>query len=302
MSSSCAKAGRRPATIDALHCGTILDGRFWVESLVRTGATCAIYRATHLHLQCSIALKVPALRGKASFQRLLLQHFFEEARVNHLAAQLHPAVARTFDAGVSVTETGTPLAYSAMEWIDGDNIEALLSAVDPRVYRVSINIAELTLRPIAAALSKAHLAGITHGDLKPSNIMIATTDSRASTKLIDFSTPMVPNARGLMMRTPAYSAPEQWLRDVSSVGPATDVHGLALICFELLTGTRFFQTVTIGEAQRRCLDAEWRRRRIDEALLPSTIRPVIDRGLRIAPLERYRSIRAFWSDFRSRTP
>lgn len=99
---------------------------------------------------------------------------------------------------------------------------------------------------IGAALSYAHTHQVIHGDVRPGNILLDTTQNPVRSVLTDFGrmkelsvtllkkgdspghSPSVPEAHG-------YIAPEQW-EPQSPLIPATDVYGLAITLFEILAG------------------------------------------------------------------
>jgi serine/threonine-protein kinase len=151
-----------------------------------------------------------------------------------------------------------------MEWVDGYDLRQLLTrevydrsrdrldpahwqyvrdvvlADGPAQPRFKPGVAIQVLRDCLAALSALHREGITHGDLKPSNVMLKRT---GTAKLIDIGSAMdLRSAAGRRMWSPAYAAPE-----VLDGGPATsqsDLASLGYILVEMLAGRPPFDGLT----------------------------------------------------------
>ncbi|MBZ0103582.1 MAG: serine/threonine protein kinase, partial [Thermoanaerobaculia bacterium] len=147
-----------------------------------------------------------------------------------LARLDHPAIARVLDGGVA--PDGRP--WFAMERVDGEPITTWARRAGLSVERRL----ELMIE-VCRAVDAAHRSLVVHRDLKPSNILV-TADGHP--KLLDFGLAKLlepeldPQLTHTEMRalTPAYAAPEQVLGE--PVTTATDVWGLGVVLFELLTG------------------------------------------------------------------
>jgi tetratricopeptide (TPR) repeat protein len=219
-------------------------GPYIVMDRLGAGGMGEVYRARDTRLNRTVALKRlsnPALASEDARQRVL-----REARA--AGALSHPHIATIFD----VLDTPEGLVI-VMEHVPGESLAASL--------RRGALPAEQAIRfagQISDALVEAHDHGVVHRDLKPANIHI-TPDGKA--KILDFgiarSAPDptagepapddMPTETGLVIGTPGYMSPEQFAG--GRVDHRTDIYGVGLLLFEMLTGRRpFQQTDALGRA------------------------------------------------------
>ncbi|HUJ63486.1 MAG TPA: protein kinase, partial [Kofleriaceae bacterium] len=203
--------------------GEVLDERFELERVAGTGGMGTVYRARDRATGEPVAIKILRAGEGHSAAR-----FVREIRV--LAALHHPGIVRYVADG----RTRAGELWLAMEWLDGEGLNQRLA----RKGLTSSESLELARR-VGEALGAAHDRGITHRDVKPSNIMLDGGDL-ARVKLLDFGVARVEDARqatrtGVMIGTPGYMAPEQ-VRGASDVGPRADVFAVGCLLFECLTG------------------------------------------------------------------
>lgn len=200
-------------------------GPYRLLEAVGAGAYATVYRGVHEVMGVERAIKV--LRSPAAWSQDEQDRFLWEARV---AARLrHPNVVSVFDC--ATTPDGTP--YIVMEYVPGGSLaDRLREGVPP---------ADETLRiagQVAAALDHAHGRGVVHRDVKPANVLLG---SDGSVRLADFGIACLGSGSGADrpwagLGTPAYMAPEQHLSQGAGQGAHTDVYGLAVLLFEMLTG------------------------------------------------------------------
>lgn len=163
------------------------------------------------------------------------RRFDAERRI--LARLAHPAISRILDGGIA--DSGRP--YLVMEYLDAEPITEYCQRRELGME----NRLRLFL-DVCAAVAHAHQQLVVHRDLKPSNVLV-TKDGRV--KLLDFGIAKLldpaadpgisPVTRtGLLLLTPEYAAPEQIKGE--PVTTATDVYGLGLLLYELLTDSRPF--------------------------------------------------------------
>jgi serine/threonine protein kinase len=213
-------------------------GGYRVTAFLGAGASAWVYRAeSTIDPGIVRALKVihPSLTQEAEFQ----QRFAEEAHT--LDRLRHPGIVRFY--GVrSVPFRGEALLVMELELLDGHTLRQYATRTDPAA--IPLRRAVRWVREAAEAIGVAHQLGVVHRDLKPDNLQLL---SSGQVKVLDFGLARAVDdtARlraitlmGTVPGTPAYMAPEL-CRGQLPTG-ASDVYGLGIILFELITGRHPF--------------------------------------------------------------
>ncbi|BBH71351.1 hypothetical protein ACTI_80360 [Actinoplanes sp. OR16] len=202
--------------------GILLASRYRLVTLLETGGMAQVWRATDELLDRPVAVKLPAGDTRAAHLA------WREAR---LAARLsHPGIAAVHDYREAVRPDGSVAPFVVMELLNGETVAArLVDGPMPWGEAVSIGAA------VAEALAAAHAAGVVHRDIKPGNVMLCP----GGVKLLDFgisATAGEPDDddTGATFGTPAYAAPERL--DGKPAEPATDLYGLGVLLFEMVSG------------------------------------------------------------------
>jgi serine/threonine-protein kinase len=169
-------------------------------------------------------LSIGLAGGKERFKR-------EGSIVGRLA---HPHIAELLDAGVS--SPGQP--YLVLEYVDGDHIDRYCDQ-----HKLDVEARLRLFLDVLDAVAYAHAQLIVHRDIKPSNVPVRND---GQVKLLDFGIAKLLEGEGqsagptLLTRegggamTPEYAAPEQVTG--GPVTTATDVYGLGVLLYVLLTG------------------------------------------------------------------
>jgi serine/threonine protein kinase len=198
-------------------------GRYRLEERLGAGGMAEVWRAVEIDTGRVVALKrFAGTLASAEAERL-------RADVELLAAHAlggHPNVVEVYGGG------SEPAPHVVMEYLDGGDLGRELA----NAGRLSI---ERTMRvgmAVASALAAAADAGIIHGDLKPSNVLLGTD---GAIKLADFNVARVvgysgASLTGALMFSFAYAAPEVW--DGKPSG-ASDLYALGCVLYECLTGS-----------------------------------------------------------------
>jgi protein kinase-like protein len=246
-----------------------------IEELIGRGGMGVVYRAYDLRLKRPVALKLiaPALARDERFRERF-------ARETELIMSLeHPNVVPIHDAG----DVDGRL-YLAMRLVDGTDLGSLLRAEGALEPARTVAICT----QIASALDAAHARGLVHRDVKPSNVLL---DSSEHVYLADFGltrslgNPIGEAGEERSIGTPAYLAPEQ-LEGLEVDGGA-DVYSLGCVLYECLTGERVFpRDSRLAEAWAH-LEEEPPRASRTRRGVPEPVDRVISRALAKEPVERY---------------
>ena len=218
-----------------------------------------------------------------------------EREIRLLAGLSHPGIVHLIDGGLS--EQGWP--YIAMEYVDGEPIDAWCDRT-----RASLEARVELVRQVAEAVAHAHAKLVVHADLKPGNVLV---DDRGRARLVDFGIGRWLDAderstRSLLLRcSPAWASPEQLAGEAAGV--ASDVHGLGLLMYRLLSGrnprnggevTRLFAGLASPQPIARLSerpDAPY-----PVARLRGDLDAICARATAVDPARRYRSAEALERD------
>jgi serine/threonine protein kinase, bacterial len=207
--------------------GAVLDGRYRVDGMIATGGMSTVYRGLDVRLDRPVALKV--MDSRYSGDQQFLARFQREAR----------AVARLKGSGlVAVYDQGFDgrHPFLVMELIEGGTLRELLLERGP----MPPHAVAAVLAPMLAGLAVAHRAGLVHRDIKPENVLIS---DEGDVKIADFGlVRAVAEAKitstSVILGTAAYLSPEQV--GTGDATPRSDVYGVGILTYELLTGTTPF--------------------------------------------------------------
>jgi serine/threonine protein kinase len=206
-------------------------GSYQIISELGRGGMAVVYKAYQPALNRYVAIKLPL--EHLSHDAQFIERFRREAR--NAAMLRHPNIIHIYDIG----QEGD-LNYFIMDYVDGPSLATRLreeGALDPSTI-LSI------LRQIGAALDYAHVQGVVHRDVKPSNILL-TSDGRAI--LSDFGLARAATGRrmtqtGVMVGTPEYMSPEQCRGE--ELDGRSDLYSLGIILYEMFAGQVPFQADT----------------------------------------------------------
>jgi len=225
--------------------GTVLKGKYLLDSRIGVGGFGAVYEATHQLARATRAVKVIHADRQADpiARRLFLKEAEAVMRIQTPRAVLVHDV-DTDDSG---------RLFIVMELLRGESLHALATRLARQGERLPVaEVIRLAIQ-VCEALVAAHARGVVHRDLKPANVMLVPGDPGApDVKVVDFgiarlhsvtdtgntTTEMLPGVVG----TPAYMSPEQ-CRGLDVDGRA-DLYSLGVLVYELLAGRPPFRSNT----------------------------------------------------------
>jgi serine/threonine protein kinase len=204
--------------------GELIAERYELQELVGTGGMSSVYRAHDRLLERHVAIKV--LHEQFTADGEYVERFRREARA---VAQLsHPNIVTVIDRGEQDDRQ-----FIVFEYVDGENLKALVDREGPLPEREAI---ELALQ-VARGLGFAHEQGLVHRDVKPQNVLLKDGNQA---KVTDFGIARSLDVQGgltqtgTVMGTSDYIAPEQ--ARGSKVDAQSDIYSLGTVLYELLTG------------------------------------------------------------------
>ncbi len=203
---------------------------FRILRKIGEGGMGCVYYAENMERRRGVAVKVLA-REDATEDERVIERFLREGRV---ASRLeHDNIVKVYDVGCI-----HDFYYIEMEYVEGRPIRSYIDRLGLLLPAEAVMVVAGVLR----ALAVAHAEGLVHRDVKPENIML-TRYGRV--KLADFGvvkdmTETTQLTRsGCVMGTPWYMSPEQCLGQ--EVDARTDIYGLGITMYHMLTGERPFE-------------------------------------------------------------
>ncbi len=230
-------------------------GGYRVIGVLGEGGMGIVYEAEQASPRRRVALKV--IRGGQFVDETRVKMFQREAET--LALLKHPNIGAIYESGR--TEDGHH--FFAMELVLGKTLDAYLDERPKLVNSHELEHRLSLFQKICEAVQYAHQRGVIHRDLKPSNIIV-TDESSASgvssnisgaaaptVKILDFGLARITEGDiamtqiteiGVIKGTLPYMAPEQARGDGDAIDIRTDVYALGVILYEMLAGSRPYDT------------------------------------------------------------
>jgi serine/threonine protein kinase len=261
--------------------GTVLRGKYRLESVLGVGGMAVVYKATHRN-QAEYAIKM--LHPELSYNADLRARFLREGYAANSVK--HPGVVRVVDDDVS--EDGA--AFLVMELLDGVPCDSLLSRHGGRLPLDAVCVLALELLDVLAV---AHAKAIIHRDIKPANLFV-TRDG--SLKVLDFGIARVRDTMagsaqatgtGVLLGTPAFMAPEQAIGKASDVDARADLWAVGATVFMLATGAMVHEAETAPQLLVKLATQPARSLAAVLPDAPAAIVGVVDRALAFDKAQRW---------------
>ena len=213
--------------------GETIDGHYRILRALGEGAMGAVFLAEDPEGN-EVAVKVVLDRAPDTLRAP--QRFFREVKT--LNKLQHPNIVALLDFGQDMKHQ---LSYMVMEVMRGDDLSLLVG-----MGRSEPELALLVAEQVGAGLELAHGQGIIHRDLKPANVMLCPqNDGSVKAMILDFGLAMLMDADTRLTKTGTapgtvnYMTPEQLIGQKAD--SRTDVYGVGIILYEMLTGHGAFR-------------------------------------------------------------
>ncbi len=235
-----------------------------------------VYRARDPIINRLVALKTITAAG--ADDRNMLERFYREAQ--SAGGLQHPNIVTIYDMG---DEGGMP--YIAMELIEGENLDQLISRRTPIPLPLKIVYATQA----CSAFDYAHKRGIVHRDIKPGNIMV---NKGGTVKVVDFGIARVietsKTQTGMLIGTFAYMSPEQYQGEHAD--ERSDIWSFGVLLYELLSLRRPFAGTTPAALMHNICSQEPPLLRSVSPDIPEDLETVVSQLLKKSPDERIQSM------------
>ncbi|MGV8872754.1 MAG: Stk1 family PASTA domain-containing Ser/Thr kinase [Rhodococcus sp. (in: high G+C Gram-positive bacteria)] len=254
----------------------MLDRRYRIDAPIARGGMSTVYRGLDTRLDRPVAVKI--MDPKFAEDPQFVQRFEFEARA--VARLSHPGLVAVYDHGRDGEH-----AFLVMELVEGGTLRELLRERGPMPPHAAVAV----VRPVLEALAVAHRAGLVHRDIKPENILISDD---GDVKIADFGlvraiAASTVTSSSVILGTAAYLSPEQVT--TGSASASSDVYGVGVVLFELLTGrTPFTGDTSLSIAYQR-IDNDVPLPSTVIAGVPPQLDDVVQRATVRAPEHRYRN-------------
>ncbi len=204
------------------------------------GGQGVVYRGVQRSTKRDVAIKLMKHGALATISDR--QRFAREIEI--LARLQHPNIVAVHDAGVV-----DGCQFFVMDYVDGppldDAVAALRDATGSPAHERLANILRLFLK-VCDAVHAAHLRGVMHCDLKPSNVRV---DSAGEPRVLDFglaksidlTVGLSVTETGQFVGSLPWASPEQVAGDRARLDLRTDVYSLGAVLYQLLTGDVAFE-------------------------------------------------------------
>ncbi len=260
-----------------------LPPRYRLTGHIANGGMAAVWAADDLTLGRRVAIKV--LASHLAEDPRNAKRFEREARAAARVSN-HPHVVTIYDVDESEGRS-----FIVMELVSGGSVADAIRAVAPG--RVGRDEALTWLRDAASALDAAHAEGIVHRDIKPANLLLNEPRRAlvADFGIARLGTDATMTSTGELLGTAAYLSPEQALGEPATA--ASDRYALAVVAYELLTGSRPFKGEHFAAQARQHVETSPPAASTAAPDLAVAVDQVLERGLAKNPGARWPTAGAF---------
>ncbi|HKR00439.1 MAG TPA: serine/threonine-protein kinase, partial [Pyrinomonadaceae bacterium] len=268
--------------------GQTLADKYRIEELINEGGMGAVYRATHILMDKTVAIKVlhPALAADDK----IVARFSREARAASRIS--HPHALNVTDFG----ESDNGVVFLVMEYLKGQTLKEVIRGDGPMPLE---RITEI-IRQVCGALEAAHTEGVVHRDLKSDNIMLVDIGGGDWAKVLDFGIAKITEKVGqdpaltapnLIIGTPQYMSPEQ-CSQAAEIDSRSDIYSLGVILYEMLVGHVPFTGESPTAIMMKHLQEAPPSVLEERKDLPAAVGRVVARSMAKRPEDRFQTVSA----------
>lgn len=267
---------------------SLIANRYRVHDHIATGGMASVFKARDELVERDVAIKI--LRSLDKKDLRAVERFRLEALA--AAALCHPNAVTIYD---FVADEGQ--YFLIMEYIHGPTLKQLIAQRRRLQAHETIEIAA----QVCAVLQVAHTRRFIHRDIKPQNIMLASSGAALSgmalsanliVKLTDFGIVRVAEDAGLtnsgiVLGTADYLSPEQARGE--KLTPSSDLYSLGVVMYEMLAGQPPFvgpTAVSIAMQHASTYPAPLRQHNPN---VPHALEQIVNRALEKEPEDRFAS-------------
>lgn len=270
--------------------GRLIGGRYEIREHIATGGMASVFKTWDHRVERFVAIKI--LRSLDKNDLKVVERFRREARA--AASLVHSNAVTIFDFFEESSQY-----YLVMEYIHGPTLKQLVGQRRHLQPHETLEIAS----QVCAVLHVAHNRGFIHRDIKPQNIMLASSGASINNsagagnllvKLTDFGIVRVAEEAGLtnsgiVLGTADYLSPEQARGE--KLTASSDLYSLGVVMFEMLTGRPpFLGPTAVSIAMQHASANPPTMQQVNSSVsIPASVEQIVMKALEKEPEDRFLS-------------